>query len=49
MKVSLIQESNHFILADGSSIDDNEGVVKLNYHKLEAGKTYHIVYEFFEK
>lgn len=49
MKVSLIDQSNSFILADGSSIDDNEGLVKLDYHKLEAGKTYQVVYEFFEK
>lgn len=49
MRVSLIDAESGFILADGSSIDDNEGVVRLDYHKMEGGKEYYVKYEFFDK
>jgi hypothetical protein len=49
MRVSLIDAENGFILADGSSIDDNEGVVRLEYNKMEDQKEYYVKYEFFDK
>lgn len=36
MRVSLIDSDNGFILADGASIDDNEGMVKLEFLNLEV-------------
>ena len=49
MRVSLVEADSGFILADGSSIDDNEGVVRLDYHKMEENKQYYVKYEFFDK
>lgn len=49
MRVSLIEAKTGSILADASSIDDNEGSVRLDYVKLEDGKAYAIKYEFFDK
>lgn len=49
MRVTLLDYDDHSILVDGTSIDDNEGMVLLEYHKLEAGKSYIIKYDFFEK
>jgi hypothetical protein len=49
MRVSLIETDTGSILADGSSIDDNEGSVKLDYAQLKDNKSYAIRYEFFDK
>jgi hypothetical protein len=49
MRVSLIDGENGFILTDYASIDENEGVVLLEYHLLEPAHKYIIKYDFFSK
>jgi hypothetical protein len=49
MRVSLLDGENGSILVDWTSIDDNEGVVLLEYHELKPAHKYIIKYEFFDK
>lgn len=49
MRVSLIDAETGAILTDASSIDENEGAVRLDYAKLEDDKAYAIKYEIFDK
>ena len=48
MRVSLLDELGA-ILVDATSVDDNEGLVKLDYLRLLPNKNYTIKYEFFDK
>ena len=47
--MSLVDNDNGGILIDGASIDDNEGMVKLEYVDIKANHKYKIKYEFSSK
>lgn len=49
MRVSLIEQESGSILIDATSIDDNEGVARLDYTSLSYDTMYVLKYEFFEQ
>ena len=49
MRVTLLEKEKGSILVDGTSLDFNDGTVKLDHTFLEDNKTYILKYEFFDK